>query len=89
MAAVFLDIEKTFDITWHLGLLYELWELKFSICLVKLSSSFLSQRKFRISVKGEMSKPKDIQAGVPQGSVLTTHCTLYIQIIRPKHLVSI
>jgi hypothetical protein len=39
-AAVFLDIEKAFDTTWHLGLLYKLSELKFSIGLIKLISSF-------------------------------------------------
>jgi hypothetical protein len=33
-AAVFLDIEKAFDTTWHLGLLYKLSELKLSINLI-------------------------------------------------------
>jgi hypothetical protein len=36
VAAVFLDIEKAFDTTWHLGLLYKLSELKFLISLIKL-----------------------------------------------------
>jgi hypothetical protein len=36
MAAVFLDVEKAFDTTWHLGLLYELSTLQFSISLIKL-----------------------------------------------------
>jgi hypothetical protein len=54
---------------------YKLLELKFSISPIKLISSFLSQRKFRVSVEGEMSTPRDIQAGVPQGSVLSL--TLY------------
>jgi hypothetical protein len=75
MAAVFLDNEEAFDITWHICLLYKLSKLKFSIGLVKLMSSFLSQRKFRVSVEGEMPTPRDIQAGVPQGSVLSP--TLY------------
>jgi hypothetical protein len=66
--AVFLDIEKTFDTIWHLGLLYKLPQLKFSISLIKLISSFLCQRKFRVSVECEMSTPRDIQAGVPQGA---------------------
>jgi hypothetical protein len=70
-ATVFLDIEKTFDTTWHPGLLYKLSKLKFSINLIKLISSFLSQRKFRVSVEGEMSTPRCMQAGVPQGSVLS------------------
>jgi hypothetical protein len=49
--------------------------LEFSINLIKLISSFLSQRKFRVSVEGEMSPPREMQAGVPQGSVLSP--TLY------------
>jgi hypothetical protein len=43
-AVVFLDIEKAFDTTWHLCLLYKFLELKFSINLIKLISSFLSQQ---------------------------------------------
>jgi hypothetical protein len=78
-AAVFLDIEKAFDTTWQPGLLYKLSKLQFSISLIKLIASFLSQRKFRVSVEGEMSKPRYMQAGVPQGSVLSpTLYTLYI-----------
>jgi hypothetical protein len=42
-AAVFLDIEKAFDTTWHPGLLYKLSELEFPTNLIKLISSFLSQ----------------------------------------------
>jgi hypothetical protein len=69
--AVFLDIEKAFDTTWHLGLLHKLSSLKFSISVIKLIRSSLSQRKFGASVDGEMSTPRDIQAGVQQGSVLS------------------
>jgi hypothetical protein len=35
-AAVFLDIEKAFDTTWHPGLLYKLSKLRFSNNLIKL-----------------------------------------------------
>jgi hypothetical protein len=69
-AAVFLDIEKAFDNTWQPGLLYKLPNLEFSASLIRLISSFLSQRKFRVSVECEMSMPKKMQAGRPQGSVL-------------------
>jgi hypothetical protein len=74
-AAVFLDIAKAFDTTWHTDLLYKLSKLEFSINLIKLVSSFLSQRKFRVTVEGEMSTRRVMQAGVPQGSVLSP--TLY------------
>jgi hypothetical protein len=45
-AAVFLDIEKAFDTTWHPGLLYTLSKMHFPTSLIKLISSFLSKRKF-------------------------------------------
>jgi hypothetical protein len=45
-AAVFLDIEKAFDTTWHFGLLYKLSKLEFSTSLIRLIGSFLSKRKF-------------------------------------------
>jgi hypothetical protein len=56
----FLDIENAFDTTWHLELLHTLPKLNFSISLIKLISSFLSQRKFRVSVEAVMSAPRDI-----------------------------
>jgi retron-type reverse transcriptase len=69
-AAVFLDIEKAFDITWHSGLLYKLSELSFSTNVIKLISSLLTNRKFKVFVEGEFSTLRNIAAGVPQGSVL-------------------
>jgi retron-type reverse transcriptase len=87
MATVFLDIEKAFDTTWHSGLLYKLSESEFSTSLIKLIGSFLSQRKFRVSVEGVVSTLKVMQAGVPQGSVLSP--TLFNTYINdaPKHMV--
>jgi hypothetical protein len=79
-AAVFLDIEKAFDTTWHSGLLYKLLKFEFSTRLIQLISSFLSERKFRVSVEGEMSTPREMQARVPQGSVLSpTLCSIYVK----------
>jgi hypothetical protein len=74
-AAIFLDTEKVFDTTWHPGLLYKLSKLQLTVKLIKLVSSCLSHRKFSVSVEGELSIPTEIDAGVPQGSVLTH--TLY------------
>jgi hypothetical protein len=72
IAAVLLVIEKAFDTLWHPGLLYKLSTMEFSTNLIKLISSFLSQRTFRVLVEGEMSTSRDIKAGVPQYSVLST-----------------
>jgi hypothetical protein len=60
---------------WHLYLLYKLSELKFSTSLMKLINTFLSQRNFRVPAEGELSTPRNIQAGVAQGSVISP--TLY------------
>jgi hypothetical protein len=70
-AAVFLDIEKAFDTLRHTGLLYKLSKLDFSVSLMKLISSFVYKRKLFVSVEGEMSTPRIMKAGVPQGSVLS------------------
>jgi hypothetical protein len=51
-AAVFLNIEKVFDTTWHSGLLYKLSESEFSTSIIKLIASFLTDRKFKVMVEG-------------------------------------
>jgi hypothetical protein len=52
MAAVFLDIKKAFDITWHSALLYKLSKSEFLTSLIKLISFFLSQCKLKIQCFG-------------------------------------
>jgi hypothetical protein len=47
MAAVFLNIEKAFNTTWHSGLLYKLSELQFFARVIKLIPSFLDNGKFK------------------------------------------
>jgi hypothetical protein len=69
-AAVFLDIEKAFHTTWHPGLVYKLSKSQFPICLIKLLAYFLSNRKFKDSVKGQIFSLRKLAAGVPKGSVL-------------------
>jgi retron-type reverse transcriptase len=72
---LFLDNENAFDTIWHWGLLYNMSKFEISRRLIQLISWFLSERKFRVSVEGEMATPWEMQAGVPQGSVLSP--TLY------------
>jgi hypothetical protein len=77
-AFVFLDIEKAFDTTWFLGLLYKLSELKFSISLLKLISSSLSQRKVRVSIEGECLRQGIYKQGYHKVPSSPPHCTVYI-----------
>jgi hypothetical protein len=84
-AAVFLDIRQAFDTTWHFGLLCKLSKLEFSISLIKLVSSFLSQCKFSVSVGGEMSVTREMQAGVPHSVLSPTLYNMYINDARQTH----
>jgi hypothetical protein len=85
-AAVSLNIGKAFDATWHTGLLKKLSKFEFLTILIKLIGSFLSQRKFRVSVEGEMLTPREMQAGVLQGLVLSpTLFNMYVNDVPQTH----
>jgi hypothetical protein len=78
-AAMFLDIKKAFDTTWYSSLLHKLSKFEFSTNLIKLIDSFLSQREFNVWGQSEISTPREIQAGVPQVSVLSpTLFSMYV-----------
>jgi hypothetical protein len=71
-------------------LLYKLSKLEFSDNLIKLISSFLSQQKFRASVEGKMSTPRYMEAGVPQGSILSPQLSnLYINDTPPPQAIGV
>ena len=68
--AVFCDISKAFDRVWHRGLITKL--SSFGICdsLLNWIISYLSNRKQRVVYANSTSSLRNIQAGVPQGSIL-------------------
>lgn len=68
-SAVFLDVSQAFDKVWHKGLIYKLNKF-LPHSYVKLLSSYLSDRIFRVRIENEYSSLKNINAGVPQGSIL-------------------
>ena len=67
---VFLDISKAFDKVWHKGLLYKLQRCGISGALLDWFSSYLTDRQQRVVINGKNSSWGQINAGVPQGSVL-------------------
>lgn len=68
--AVFCDISKAFDRVWHQGLLYKLSSLGIQGSLLQWFSSYLADRKQRVIVSNTSSTLLNINAGVPQGSIL-------------------
>ena len=70
MGAIFIDIEKAFDKVWHNGLLHTLDEQEIPAYLGKWIQSYLTGRYFKVRIGKIFSEIKQIEAGVPQGSVL-------------------
>jgi hypothetical protein len=69
--AVSLDVEKAFDSVWHDGLRYKLSKLDLPVKLVRLVSSFLTDRTIKVRVDHALSHSVSLGAGTPQGSVLS------------------
>ena len=75
---VLLDVEKAFDTVWHKGLVYKLISYGIPLYLVKIVQSFLTNRSYNVFINSSYSEKYNIDAGVPQGSVLGLCCTFYI-----------
>ena len=69
--AVALDFAKAFDRVWHKNLLCKLSAFGVDPSLCRWIESFLLNRSIQVVLDGTTSKRIDINAGVPQGSVLS------------------
>ena len=61
---------KAFDRVWHRGLLHKLENIGCTGQLLEWFRNYLSDRKQRVVIRGQSSNWADVEAGVPQGSVL-------------------
>ena len=66
-----LDISKVFDRVWQKGLLAKLPMFGLTQTLINWIGSFLSDRSIAVRVDGFLSNLHSINAGVPQGSVIS------------------
>ena len=66
-----LDISKAFDPFWHKGLPVKLPMFGLHHTLINWIGSFLSDRSIAVRVDGFLSNLHSINAGVPQGSVIS------------------
>ena len=67
-----LDISKAFDCVWHQGLLAKLQMFGLHHTLINWIGSLLSDRSIAVRVDGFLSNLHSINAGVPQGSVISS-----------------
>ncbi|CAH2096385.1 unnamed protein product [Euphydryas editha] len=74
--AVSLDISKAFDRVWHASLISKLPSYGIPPGLCAWISDFLNERSIRVVLDGYSSDQKAIDAGVPQGLVLSA--TLFL-----------
>lgn len=85
--AVFLDIQKAYDMLWKEGLLVKLHTLGIQGHMFNWIKNFLSNRKIQVKVNNTLSNSLHIQNGVPQGSVISP--ILFLVMINdtplPKH----
>ena len=70
LRSVFLDISKTFDKVRHEGIIFKLKQKGISDDLLNILSDFLRNRKQRVRLNGKSSSWTNVNAGVPQGSIL-------------------
>ena len=71
VAAVFLDLEKAFDLMWTTGTIMQLSEFGIDGRMLKWIHNFLVDRKIQVRVGNEISDPHTLENGCPQGSVIS------------------
>ena len=65
-----MDISKAFNKVWHEGIIFKLKQNGISDDLLNILSDFLRNRKQRVTLNGQSSSWTNVNAGVPQGSIL-------------------
>jgi hypothetical protein len=84
-AAVFLDIEKAFDTTWHSGLLYKVSKLQFPENVTKLINSYLKNRKLQSLSKANYPRQEKYKQGCHKVPYWHQHYTAYTLMTHPEH----
>ena len=67
---ILFDFSKAFDVVCHDVMIEKLKSIGLKGDLIGWIHSFLQDRQLQVSVKTELSRPRQVDSGVPQGSVL-------------------
>ena len=71
LVALFVDMNKAFDAVWHRGLIYKMRKNNLPTKVVRLMTSFLTDRTFQVKENETLSAPRVLRASVPQGGILS------------------
>jgi len=69
--AIFIDLEKAYDMVSHQVLLFKLVQMGINRRMFNFIKSFLSHRMFQVRLGSSLSFTKTLENGIPQGSVLS------------------
>ena len=69
--AVFLDIQKAFDMLWRKCIIIKLQNMGICGRIIKWIDNFLINRKIQVKINNTLSTSYTVQNGVPQGSVIS------------------
>ena len=69
--AFFLDVQKAFDIVWHDGLWFKLWELGVRGRMWRVIKNMYDITQSVVLLEGEISEPFNIGQGVAQGCCMS------------------
>ena len=67
---ILIDLQKAFDTIEHKLLLKKMNYIGYAESTINWFKSYLADRTFVVEVNGELSKPGNLNCGVPQGSIL-------------------
>ncbi|UYV79224.1 EPM2AIP1, partial [Cordylochernes scorpioides] len=71
VGVVLLDLKKAFDMVWHRGLIIKLTSYNFPQKFIRFLKNYLQDISFSVKVGTYISSPRQIESGVPQGSILS------------------
>ena len=69
--AIFIDLEKAFDMIWHDGLKQKLLKYGLNGHILNWISKFLANRTFQVNIESALSDTFHLENGTPQGSVIS------------------